>query len=309
MVKRWFLYLTALLGCLIFYIAYQEWVSWILLLLMLLLPPLSLVLSLPAMLTARVRHYMPPAIVAGSPLQIQLGANALLPMPTWQMYVQVYHTFTQENLLLDGTSFCPTKHCGALNCKPCRGWVYDYLGLFRVPLRSPMPFRVLVRPEPLPLPEEPDLSTILVSAWRPKMGGGFAENHELRLYRPGDSLQQIHWKLTAKTGKLILREPMVPDRMRLLVWLNLQGSAEELDRKLGRLLWLGGYLQRHGLPFDVLAYTASGKRLWHVGSGQALRRVMDILLCLEPSQTPGKPMLTEPAAWDYYIGGEEDEEI
>ena len=307
--KRWFLYLTALLGCLIFYIAYQQWVSWILLLFVLLLPPLSLVVSLPAMLTARARQKMPPAIAAGTPLQMNIDTTAWLPMPTWHMYVQVYHTFTQENLLLEKATFCPTAHCGALNCKPHRGWVYDHLGMFRVPLRAPEPFRILVRPEPLPLPEEPDLSNVLVNAWRPKVGGGFAENHELRLYRPGDSLQQIHWKLTAKTGKLILREPMVPDRMRLLLWLNLHGSAQELDRKLGRLLWLGGYLQRQGLPFDILAFTGSGKQLWHVGSAQALRKALDTLLCLQPSQTPGKPALTEIAAWDYYIGGEEDEEI
>lgn len=309
MIKRWFSYLTVLLGCLMFYIAYQEWTAWILLLLVLLLPPSSLLLSLPAMLTARARSQMPPAVAAGTPLAVDMDATARLPMPTWRMHVQVYHTYSKENLLLQNGSPCPAAHCGSLNCKPHRGWVYDYLGLFRVPLRAPQAFRVLVRPEPLPLQEEIDLSNILVNAWRPKVGGGFAENHELRLYRPGDSLQQIHWKLTAKTGKLILREPMVPDRMRLLVWLNLQGTPEELDRKLGRLLWLGGHLRRQGLPFDILAYTANGKQLWRVDSGQALRQALDTLLCLTPSQTPGKPLLTEVASWDYYIGGDEDEEV
>ncbi|MBR2633811.1 MAG: DUF58 domain-containing protein, partial [Lentisphaeria bacterium] len=43
---------------------------------------------------------------------------------------------------------------------------------------------------------------------RPKPGGGYGENYEIRQYRPGDNLNQIHWKLSAKVGDLMLREPM-----------------------------------------------------------------------------------------------------
>jgi len=306
--KRWSIYLTGLLACLIFYIAYRGWVAWLLLLCALGLPALSLLLSLPGMLTSRVQIEMPLTVRAGQTLQLQVVIRSPLPTPPWQVAVNVYHTITGELLLLDSGSFCPTQHCGALNCKVQYARVYDYLGLFRIPLRRPANFRIFVRPIPLEPPVEPDLTQVLVTAWRPKTGGGFAENHELRLYRPGDSLHQIHWKLTAKTGKLILREPMVPDNNRMLLWMTLQGDPDTIDRKLGRLLWFSGYLQRFDLAHDILVYTAAGKFMWHISGQQTLRRAMDTLLCHSPYTDPHKPVLTEQVNWQHYIGGEEDEQ-
>lgn len=306
--KRWFFYLTALAGCLAFYFFYQEWVSWIFLQAILALPIFSLVLSLPAMLMARAQVQMPPSVPVGKPMALRVVVRSPLPVPMCRMNLKVYHTTTGHGWLLDANSVCPTNHCGALNCRPHRAWVYDYLGMFRLPLRKGGSFRILVRPRPLELPE-PDLDNILVTAWRPKPGGGFAENHELREYRPGDHLSQIHWKLTAKTNKLILREPMVPDRNRLILWLTLDGTPAQIDRKLGRLLWMGSYLQRKNLYFQILAYTAQGQILWDVDSMRSLRRAMDQLLCHQPYAGEEILELAEDAAWSYRIGGDEDEKV
>lgn len=306
--KRWFLYLTALLGCLVFYLAYQQWFSWLLLMGVLFLPVVSLVFSLPAIVLSRVRREMPLAVRQDAPLNIQVTVRSKLPVPPWNAAIQTYHTVTGDHMLLNAGSHYPTKHCGALNCRVRWVRIYDYLGMFRFPLRRPEDFRVFIRPVPLPPPAEPDLSQLLVTAWRPKTGGGFAENHELRLYRPGDSLQQIHWKLTAKTGKLILREPMVPDKNRMLLWLTLYGDPDQIDRKLGRLLWLSSYLQRHSLDHDILAYTGEGRHMWHISGSQSLRRAIDTLLCHTPYPDAEQPLLTENVNWDYYIGGEEDAE-
>lgn len=308
MSKRWFLYLTALIGCLVFYICYQQWVAWILLVSVVALPLLSVLLSLPAWLTSRVLLQMPQSVSAGTPLSMALTVESPLPVPPYQVLVQTHHTLTGLNSLIGSGFACSTAHCGALNCKVRHIWLMDYMGLFRIPLRVPAPFRVLIRPNSLALDQEPDLSNVLVNAWRPKPGGGFSENYELRLYRPGDNLHQIHWKLTAKTNKLILREPMIPDRNRLLVWLTLQGTPEELDRKLGRLLWLGGFLLQRELAFDILVYTAEGQQLWHIPTNRALYRALDALVCHHPTTEQRKPELQLEASWQYYIGGQEHEE-
>ena len=308
MAKRWFLYLAAVLGCLVFYLAYQQWVSWILLMGVLFLPLVSLAFSLPAMVSSRVCRETPAAIQVRSSLQLQVFIRSKLPTPPWKVAVQAYHTLTGENLLLSAQSFYPTAHCGALNCRVRRSRVYDYLGMFYLPLKKPANFRIFIRPKPIAPAAEPDLTQLLVNAWRPKIGGGFAENHELRLYRPGDSLQQIHWKLTAKTGKLILREPMVADKNRMLLWLILQGDPDQLDRKLGRLLWMSRFLLQHGLEHDILAYTGQGERVWHVADRKSLQRAMDSLLCYSPYTETEKPVLTQHVNWQYYIGGEEDAE-
>lgn len=165
---------------------------------------------------------------------------------------------------------------------------------------------VTVWPEPLPVSELPSLERFLSVSWQPKPGGGFSENHELRLYRPGDRLNQVHWKLSAKTGKTIVREPMEPTQRRMLVELVLSGTPEELDRKLGRLLWLGGHLLELELSFELRALTGEGEFLWPVASPETLQSAAGRLL-----RTPAAPLDAEmtcmAAAWRYRIGGGKDE--
>ncbi len=307
MVKRWLQYLAALVCCQIFFFAYRQWLSWILLLAVAFLPVLSLLVSLPAMLTARARLSLPACVTAGTRTTMGLTARAVLPMPQWQARILVRHTLTDRQWLLTPGGGCPTEHCGVLEGRISRCRVLDYLGLFCVPMKSPRDFRLLIRPKPLKPENLPDLEQYLVNAWRPKPGGGFAENHELRLYRPGDHPRQIHWKLSAKTGKLIFREPMVPDGGRMLLWLDHSGTPEQLDRKLGRLLWLSGYLQRRGLCHDILANTAQGPMLWHIGREHTLRDAMDTLLSLSPMAQVTSPANPAPADWQYYIGGDDHE--
>ncbi len=308
MIKRWFCYLAALAGCLVFYFAYRQWMAWILLIGVSLLPLLSLALSLPAMLTSRLRCQMPEAVAQGSQVQMHVWLEGPFPPPRWQVRILAHHTLTGRNWLLQPAFDCPTEHCGALMCSFSRGFVYDYLGLFRVRKKVPSAFRMYIRPQRRMPRNFKDPVQDLATFWRPKAGGGFSENHELRLYRPGDSLRQIHWKLSGKTGQLIYREPMEASNNRLLLWLVHGGDPDMLDRKLGRLLWLSGHLQRRGLKHDVLACTADGNLLWHIGTVHTLKDVMNTLLCRQPMAQEESVTHKEFAHWQFYIGGEADEE-
>ena len=142
--------------------------------------------------------------------------------------------------------------------------------------------------------------------WKPKAGGGFSEHHELRLYRPGDSLRQIHWKLSGKTGNLIYREPMVLTSNRLLLQLTLGGTPKQLDRKLGTLLWLGMYLHRRGLAYDMLAHTADGQIRWTISSKRELLDALDALLAITALEEADFGQNVG-GFGQYYIGGGDDE--
>lgn len=73
----------------------------------------------------------------------------------------------------------------------------------------------------------------------PKKGGDDgSEVFEVRAYRDGDPLQRVHWKLTAKTGEMLVREFSLPKREVLLLQVDLYHPPQEKwdHCKLERLL-------------------------------------------------------------------------
>lgn len=307
MAGRRIIYLLAWFGCMVFFWAYQEWFAWFALVTVICLPIFSLLISLPAMLTAKLALHCPPALPLGMELVPELRCRSFLPTPPWKCSVMVRSPLHDCQWRLHEGDPLPTDHCGALVCSIRKAKVCDYLGLFSLPLRCCPPSTVLVRPAPVRVERLPELDHQLSHTWVPKPGGGFAENHELRLYRPGDSVQQIHWKLSAKTGSLILREPMEPVRYRVLLRLNLNGSPEELDQKMGQMVWLGQHLLERDIHFEIQSLTGDGIENWYVTNADDLTSAADQLLSRTPACSGSIRDRAEQAAWQYHIGGGTDE--
>ena len=130
--------------------------------------------------------------------------------------------------------------------------LYDYLGLFWLPVRRPAPVETVVLPTAREPRRLPNLSHFLVRRLKPKPGGGFSEEHELRDYRPGDSMREIHWKLSVKTDRTIVREAQEPVRGLTLLTFDLRGTPDRVDATLEELLWLSQWLLRHDTPHQIL---------------------------------------------------------
>lgn len=307
MAHRRLTYLLTLLGAAVFYVLYKEWFSWVALLAVFWLPWLSLLISLPGILTFRAKAAGPDAMIPGQQDRLYLAGTGRFPVPPFTGRLQILRCTTHEQWVCRQDAPWQTDHCGGLRVVPEKVKVYDYLGLFRFRVRKPGEKLILVRPEPVPPGALPDLNRYLNRAWRPKPGGGFSENHELRLYRPGDSLNQIHWKLTAKTGKLTIREAMEPDRGWVLLTMDLMGTAEELDKKFGQLLYLGRYLLEQNIRYEICVLTGEGIRLIPVAAEMDLKKGIDTLLCCGPARE-GSVLDGETAAsWHFHIGGDSGE--
>ena len=300
-------YLTALGLGVLFLFSYQEWLSWLILLILLLFPWFSLVLSLPGMLTFRAEPRAPAAVIQGTETEVRLVGWCRLPVPPFKGKLRITRLPTGEVWKQTTDAPLTADHCGGLRIEPVGTWVYDYLGLFGIPVRKREHTVVTVRPKSMPMAKNPELDRFLARSWRPKFGGGYGEHHELRLYRPGDSLNQVHWKLSAKTGKLILREPMQPERGLVLLTMNLRGTGAELDRKFGRLLWLGTYLLEKGVVFQLRCLTGDGVQSWVIDHPQTLANAVDGLLCSSPAIQGDLRSQNFPASWQYHLGGEPDE--
>lgn len=270
MIWNWLLYLAGLCGALVFYIFYSGWFSWFVLLLAVCIPLFSLLVSLPAMLRTRLELVLPDRCTRGQPLEAELclGRQAL-PIPGCRLRLQLECLLTGERTRLTrrlkerGTCRIPvdTAHCGLFRTSLRGSLVFDYLGLFCLPLKKPGGGELLVLPEAAPPAQLPNLSRFLVRRRRPKPGGGFAEEHEMRDYRPGDSLRDIHWKLSAKTDRLILREAQEPESQRVLLTFDLCRPGAALDSVLSQLLWLSAWLLEHQVEHDVVWYSPVSRRL------------------------------------------------
>ena len=308
MVGRRILYILSLAGCLVFYCAYQKWFSWIVLLAMVLLPWFSLLLSLRAMLGTQLKLIVPERITKGRKAKIRMEIRCPTVRPPLMYRIRVSGLNTGETWILYEGDSLPLDHCGGLMIQSEGAAVCDYLGLFRLKVRK-TPVRivkVMPRSAEMPLPES--LNRYLAKAWRPKQGGGYAENHEIRPYHPGDTLNLVHWKLSAKVDSLMLREPMEPDQGLMLLTLDLSGSSDELDRKYSRLLCFGKKILNRGAAFEVIALTGNGLESWLIREDSDLRECIDALFCTPCAKEGSVCGRKFSASLQLHIGGEPDEE-
>ncbi len=281
MKKHWCFYAAGWTGCVVFYLCYQFWFSYLVLVAVTALPVLSLVLSLPVMLTAKLHLELPGAVARGTQVTARLYVTAPLPLPVWRARLSVGRELTGESWLLEPGQTLPTDHCGFLDCGVFQPRIYDYLGLFYRRLPLPKHPGVAVRPVALEGASVPSLHPSQSLRWKAKRGGGFSENYELRLYQPGDSIQHIHWKLSGKTGKLMLREPMEPDAPPIL-GIALRGTPAELDEKLDLLYWTAQELLGAHVGFQLLALTAMGQRQYLVADESSLLIALDQVMAQGP---------------------------
>ena len=295
-------YLLITAGCLIFYWAYREWLSGLLLVFVLVLPWFSLLVSLPSMLTARLTLRTPRHVTLGEDCPVLWQVHCPLPVAPVRGRVKLRNLQTDQTDRLRQEYPLDSSHCGGWELTPKKVWVRDYFGLFSLPVWRKAGAVVSIRPRAIPMDNPPDVLRYRSCAFRPKPGGGYAEQHEMRLYRPGDQLRQVHWKLSAKAGKLVIREPMEPLRGKALVTLVLSGTPEVLDKKLGNLVWLSLWLLEQEIPHSIQCLTGSGMQSLEVACPEDAWAAIDqLLLC--PLAGPEANPVFAPASWHCHIGG------
>lgn len=307
MLRRWIIYLLLLLGSLVFFIAYREWFSWLLLLLIAVLPWFSLLISLPSMLTARCSLRCPAMVRMDMPVRPSLEVTGVLPAPAVSCRLRLSNALSGLERTAKPGQRIPTDHCGYMHIGYERVQVWDFLQMFSHRIRKGDSAGVYIAPKPVECPLPKQLRHRSVKVWRPKPGGGFSENHDLRLYRPGDELHSIHWKMTAKTGKLMYREPIEPAQQGYLISLSLCGDAKTLDKKLGQLLYVSQWLLHRQLPHRVSCSTGAGPVECTVTDAASQNACLQALLRSKPAAAETE--LRNPnVLWQYHIGGDGNEE-
>jgi len=307
MITNRIIYALTLVAAFFFYILYPPWISWYLLVLLLLLLPFDLIISLPGMLSKGILLSVPYYLNKGDDAALILTTTHTKSFPVGCIIVKMYVTgddFSikcrlkctggkdeQREVAID------TSHSGITTFEVRRFWSISLLGLFSLPVNINTRASVLVLPEP-----EKPANTIALQhgiLLRPKPGGGFSEEHDMRIYQPGDPVRNIHWKVSAKLENLIIREPLVPPPHSRLVHIVEWTNAAERDAILGRLRWVCEYMLKWQMPF----YMKMGDKVMIVEISQEedlvdyLHSVLDSSVVKKPKFEP----LPSRFSWVYRV--------
>ncbi|MBF0152860.1 MAG: DUF58 domain-containing protein [Magnetococcales bacterium] len=202
------------------------------------------------------------AVFAGEVACFRLGMESTAKHERWAIRVRARTETAKEVFPLpEGVDWSGTTQVVQEIHVPAhrRGWLRltetwietDYpLGLARVRAKLSGEWRCLIYPQPdqelLPLPLAKGDGDMTIS----QRGGGEDDLANLRDYQPGDPLQKIHWKTSARRDRLVVREFFsMGQQVVWLAWEGLTGMAEEA--RLSRLCRWVLDADRAGVPFGL----------------------------------------------------------
>lgn len=135
--------------------------------------------------------------------------------------------------------------------------VTDFLRLFRVSYANPGVIKAVVRPRLILLKELKGMEEFQAPLQREALSGT-EPDILVRNYAEGDSLRQIHWKSTARQGKLLTRTVVGEEKQGIVLFCDMTRfgrKAEEYlpleNRMLETLLALGYFFARKDMGFSV----------------------------------------------------------
>lgn len=82
-------------------------------------------------------------------------------------------------------------------------------------------------------------------------GVDYSADYEIREYIPGDEWKNVHWKLTAKKEKIMVRERHTSGKQKINLLLPLSMDKEENNRLVGALYYLGQLFLEKEYPMEL----------------------------------------------------------
>lgn len=162
----------------------------------------------------------------------------------------------------------------------------DPLGLFGYREQRATEGLLVVHPRPVPLPRvrPPAAGVVVTSRIRRRHQGDSSDFAGVREYTPGDDLRRIHWKVTAKRGKLTVVEYESGEANNVTVALDLfpryhagEGDEHTLEYGVTLAASVASQCLRQGAEFSLVAEGSESYSLRSLISERAELVVMDAL--------------------------------
>lgn len=220
-----------------------------------------------------LRLTLPPSAAKNTEIRgtLSLTANTRLPIGRAACTLELCNELTGERTLLfltaaaGQTAFAfRVTHCGAVRVRVRRAVLTGLTGLCfcRVPTDAAAQLTVLPNTFSTELLLHIDPTRSDDSDDAPdRRGSDLTEPYALREYQAGDSLRQIHRKLSEKLDRWIVREGSAPAARSLLLLWDKGGDPDALDAQAEALFSVCQALGREGLRFTLGWTAADGLRM------------------------------------------------
>lgn len=127
-----------------------------------------------------------------------------------------------------------SPYCGRIRLSVDRIVLYDCFGLIGVRCKCDAVTHMAVQPDTFAMDvmliPNPDSTEDSEAYSQERPGSDLTETYQIREYVPGDSPRQVHWKLSGKFDRLIVRDPALPITRNVLVFWERTGEGEEPER-------------------------------------------------------------------------------
>jgi uncharacterized protein (DUF58 family) len=189
----------------------------------------------------------------------------------------------------------PTRDRGVFTVGPLTVEHTDPLRLMALPKHYAVASTLYVHPVVdvvRPLPIGPSLDHDGPTSSLSQQGG--IAFHHLREYVHGDDHRLVHWKSSARTGRLMIRHNVVPNEPRMTVLLDTSMAAYEDDDTFEHAVraaasWCVAAL-REGFPLRLL--TTAREKIDAVGDGHERTAILDLLAAVRrTADDPGLAVL------------------
>ena len=287
MLKTWTLYSIALVSTFIFFLFYKMWVSWYCLIALLALPVLALIAAIIASQSVRFRIDNSTVTIKGKPAYIKLTVGGIASAFSFykiRLISTDKMTGAQDKKVIvicdNGVTKIPleTKHCGAYSYKLSKLKIYDLLGFFHFDLNVNKDIEFLVKPSPEMPGYMPDMFGFKAKNLR-KSSKPNSEIYDIRDYQAGDPVKSIHWKMSAKKDKYLVKEPLEEYGGYSRVILQMTDDRDELDLHLGQILFTSKFFIDHEVPHIIRVIPPDSREVaFNVESNIDLERALHTIL-------------------------------
>lgn len=230
MFGRWLTYLILLYGIIAYNTLYGTYDGYIMLVLALMLPLASLIITLIIKLRAQVRLlYNEETIRRGevSNVRFEIYNPTFFPVNSATIIADVNGKRNKVQVAAlarkgaRGFSTGTFEHCGVYDVSVNKAYIYDYFKLFRFRIKTDSVVKVIALPrlfscEKIFSPMEGNTGLRGIKGARmltfpDKAGDDNSEIFDIRDYREGDRIKNIHHQLSSRMEKLMVKEYAYPD--------------------------------------------------------------------------------------------------